>query len=277
MSQNSIVGSSPIEDIVLVDKLQLLKLGHRFTAMSLPGHLVHLVLSGSVTQSCNGREYTLKKGDMIWYFENEWVEGAVVEAPLIFYTVNFISSTLIPPPETRRVFKGNFKEAKSIFKALYDQWNTDVADPFFWKLRVYEKMHSLLVFLYNEGEFTYRAGAQSLLWWKIENQFRQDITQTITLDDLVSRFHVSASTIARVCQEAVGLSPIRRLKQIRLGMACGLLKYSDKRITEIAQRVGYSRIHEFSRDFKKEFKVSPREWRLKNPEEERLSSSVTMR
>jgi AraC-like DNA-binding protein len=260
MSQNSIVGSSPVEDVVLVDKLHF-DMGHRFTAMSLPGHLVHLVLSGSVTQSCNGREYTLREGDIIWYFENEWVEGAVVEAPLVFYTVNFLSSTLIPPPETKRVFKGKFKQARSIFKALYDQWNADIEDPFFRRLCIHEKMHHLMVFLYREGGFTYRSGSQSLLWWKIENQFREDITQMVSLDDLASRSKVSSSTILRACREAVGLSPIRRLKQIRLGMACGLLEHSERSITEIAQRVGYSRIHEFSRDFKKEFQVSPREWR----------------
>lgn len=274
MPRNSIVGSSPLEDVVLVDKLHLPKLGHCFTAMSLPGHLVHLVLSGSVTQSCNGREYTLEAGDIIWYFENEWVQGTVVEAPLVFYTINFIASTLTPPLETRRVFKGKFNQAQSIFKTLYDQWNTDIEDPFFRNLCIHEKMHSLLVFLYNEGGFTYRAGSQSLLWWRIENQFRGDITQVVSLDDLASRFHVSASTILRACKEAVGLSPIRRLKQIRLGMACGLLQYSDHRISEIAQLVGYRRIHEFSRDFKKAHQVSPREWRRTHPNDRKIGPSV---
>ena len=49
---------------------------------------------------------------------------------------------------------------------------------------------------------------------------------------------------------AVGLPPMKRLKQIRLSLARGLVHYSDLNMTEIALRVGYGRVHEFSRDYR---------------------------
>jgi transcriptional regulator GlxA family with amidase domain len=44
---------------------------------------------------------------------------------------------------------------------------------------------------------------------------------------------------------------MKRLKQIRLSLARGLVQHSDLNMTEISQRVGYARVHEFSRDYRK--------------------------
>lgn len=56
---------------------------------------------------------------------------------------------------------------------------------------------------------------------------------------------------------AVGISPVRRIKQLRMEMARGLLTYSRASISEIATQVGYERVNEFSRDIRKAFGMSP--------------------
>jgi transcriptional regulator GlxA family with amidase domain len=50
---------------------------------------------------------------------------------------------------------------------------------------------------------------------------------------------------------------MKRLKQIRLSLARGLVLYSDLNMTEIALRVGYGRVHEFSRDYRKAYGRPP--------------------
>jgi transcriptional regulator GlxA family with amidase domain len=50
---------------------------------------------------------------------------------------------------------------------------------------------------------------------------------------------------------------MKRVKQIRLSMAWGLVMFSDLKMTDIAQRVGYGRLHEFSRDYRRQFGRSP--------------------
>src|SRR5690242_1297274 len=90
------VGSSPIEDILLVAEFRREK-GFSFETTSLPGHMVHVIVSGRVHLEVSGRHYDLRRGQGIWFHEDEHQRGAVIEAPWIFYSVNFIAPTLPPP------------------------------------------------------------------------------------------------------------------------------------------------------------------------------------
>ena len=65
--------------------------------------------------------------------------------------------------------------------------------------------------------------------------------------------------------ESVGVSPLRRLNQLRLSMAHGLVILSNLSISEIADRVGYPRVHELSRDYHKHFGATPTEHREQYP------------
>jgi transcriptional regulator GlxA family with amidase domain len=91
----------------------------------------------------------------------------------------------------------------------------------------------------------------------VETWVRQRIHETHALPSLAATFHRSPKTIARACEEAVGLPPMKRLKQIRLNLARGLVQYSDLDMTRIAHRVGYARVHEFSRDYRKAYGRAP--------------------
>jgi len=100
----STVGSSPIQNILLAKKIIRDQEESTFTATSLPGHLLHCVIRGRVRQQCNGRSYELRAGSVLWYHEDEWVQGEVLETPWEFYSINFIAPTLPPPPFDARLF-----------------------------------------------------------------------------------------------------------------------------------------------------------------------------
>ena len=55
---------------------------------------------------------------------------------------------------------------------------------------------------------------------------------------------------------------MKRVKQIRMSLAWGLVMFSDLRMTDIAERVGYARVHEFSRDYRRAYGRSPTHDRL---------------
>ena len=105
---------------------------------------------------------------------------------------------------------------------------------------------------------------RAALWWKLESQLRQDLAQPVTLDQLCQRSGKSPASISRACAAAVGLSPMKRWKQVRLGVARGLVQRTDLMFKEIASRVGYPRIHEFSRDYKHAFSITPTQDRAAN-------------
>ena len=86
----------------------------------------------------------------------------------------------------------------------------------------------------------------------------------------------SRSSIVRLCRQATGMSPMKRIQQIRMEEAKGLLLSSSLNITEIAQYLGYIRMHEFSREFTLYFGTSPKQFRnsIKNLSKKTCGQSI---
>jgi len=68
----------------------------------------------------------------------------------------------------------------------------------------------------------------------------------------VSSFH-------RAFKRVTGDSPLQYLKKIRLDKAKGLLVNQGMRVNTVAFEVGYESPSQFSREFKRYFKVPPSE------------------
>lgn len=254
-SQNGSVGTSPVESVLLVKKYFRRKIS--FEANSLPGHLIHFVIRGSVEQECNGRRYLLKPGSVVWYHEDELVKGRVLEAPWEFYSVNFIAPTLPPPAFESRLLNPH-RRIESEFKALYENWHSASHHLLVRQLRVQSSLLKILAALLDSGgSLGFQMEPAAKLWWFLETEFRKDLKQQFNLENMSKLTGRSRATIARSCQLAVGLPPLKRIKQLRLSLGKGLVKHSKLQITEIADRIGYDRIHDFSRDYRKWFGKSP--------------------
>ncbi len=254
MADHPSSGPSPVESIRLVDQLSYQGPARSFQATSLPGHLLHLVVSGEVEQTCNGRRQHLTPGCVVWYHEDEWVEGRVIRKPWIYYTVNFSAPTLAPPDFEARLISDQ-SHLQDAFSTLNSHWRKAPS-----RQRDFQCQAQLLQLI---ATINPHIGQQSSvtpngrLWWEVESWARRQIERSVTLGDLCDQFHRSANTLARACTEAVGLTPMKRLKQIRLSLARGLVHYSELTMSEIASKVGYARVHEFSRDYRKAFGLPP--------------------
>lgn len=247
-------GPSPVESIRLVERYERREPGFAFTATSLPGHLIHLVMSGDVEQTCNGRRQRLQPGGVVWYHEDEWVAGRVLRAPWVYYSVNFSAPTLSPPDFEHRLLPDRQSLAPA-FAALLKAWRSSPS----WERSCRCQSHLLALLAGIGAHPAGQPGADSTgkLWWEIEAWARQRIDCTPSLSELCSVFHRSPNTVARACRDAVGMSPMKRLKQIRLSLARGLVRHSELNVTEISARVGYARVHEFSRDYRKAHGLPP--------------------
>jgi AraC-like DNA-binding protein len=249
------VGSSVVHSVLLVGaydhsgKVQ-------FEASSLPGHLIQLMRTGMAAHQVGGRKYIISPGDLLWYHEDEQMVGEVLETPWSWYSVNFIAPTLPPPPFEHRVRRAN-PAAYQHFADLLEAWlDTDV-DPALREIRVHARLLTLLADIEGEGGVPFRMDASARLWWEIEGELRRDLSQPVTLYRMVEMSGRSAMTISRACHEAVGLPPLKRIKQVKMSLARGLVRSSDLRMGEIAARIGYSRVHEFSRDYHRHFDTTP--------------------
>ena len=273
MSRNAIAPLIvPIERIVLVDEL-LRPRKAEFRAESTPGHLVHVVESGEVSQVAVGRPERFSDGDVVWYHECELIEGRVLRAPWRFITINFIAPALAPPPEDRRILPAG-PRTLALARRLLTLWRDRAMPSAERALRCMATLAELLLDCMPLGETPVAARVYPQnaveLWWHTEKLLRERLDTPADLKTMARLSGLSVRTTIRACKAATGMPPVQRLRELRLTYSHTLLHYSGLPVTEIAFRVGYARVQEFSRDFKKRSGCTPRDMRKRPPEYRRI-------
>lgn len=89
----------------------------------------------------------------------------------------------------------------------------------------------------------------------------ENIEQQLTLDQLAKLSGLSVSHLSLLFQRKTSCSPLQYLKHLRMQKACQLLDYTDMKIIQISPKVGFSDALYFTRIFKKETGMSPKEYR----------------
>ncbi len=88
-----------------------------------------------------------------------------------------------------------------------------------------------------------------------------NLGEHLTLESLCEHFHTNRTTLARLIKEATGKSPIRYILEQRLTKSCNDLATTDMSISEIAEKYGFADDNYFIRAFKKQYGISPLQFR----------------
>lgn len=88
-------------------------------------------------------------------------------------------------------------------------------------------------------------------------------SEKITLAMLAKMCNMSESTFRRYFKEAMGVSPLEFVHEIRIKVSTQLLREETYSVNQIALMVGYDTLSSFNRQFKKIKKVSPSQWKQK--------------
>lgn len=83
----------------------------------------------------------------------------------------------------------------------------------------------------------------------------------VTLGDLARAAGVSKTHLTRVFQQALGVSPVEALRQVRLDRAAGLLARTNLAVQQVAEATGFPNAFHFSKVFHLAYGVSPRAFR----------------
>lgn len=94
--------------------------------------------------------------------------------------------------------------------------------------------------------------------------------EKITLDELAAKSHLSKRHFLRIFHDCIGRSPIDHLMHVRLRKAAGLLRHTDRTITDIAFDCGFSDSNYFTRCFRKTMNETPMQYRKGFPDRGRL-------
>lgn len=92
----------------------------------------------------------------------------------------------------------------------------------------------------------------------IVHYLEKHILDDLSIDDLVSRFGMSASALHEHFKRVTSLPPMQYLKRLRLNNAHQLLLVGSA-VSEAAINSGYNSVTQFSREFKRQFGMSPSE------------------
>ncbi len=221
----------------------------------------------------------LHPGHLVWYHQEEPVEGIILKAPWRFVTVGFLAPDLPPPPDERRVIPVPAPVKRSL-RSLLLAWREGPEDCAMRALLciglLNQALRDVLALTYPAPTAGPALATLPSRWWKAEKWARQNLEQPPALAELARRAGLSERGTSRACHAATGMSPGRRLKAIRLAHARNLLQLTDLRITEVAQMAGYGRVQEFSRDMRKHHGINPTTLRARGPDYHELEAPAPL-
>lgn len=85
------------------------------------------------------------------------------------------------------------------------------------------------------------------------------LDQTVTIEDMAAQVGMSRAVFHRKFKQATTMSPIQFTKSLRLNSAA-MKMAGGMNVNEAAMNVGYVSTSQFSREFKRTYGLSPRQW-----------------
>src|SRR5258708_5502737 len=93
------------------------------------------------------------------------------------------------------------------------------------------------------------------------NQLAQRKGEPLSVKEMANSLGISASHLRARFRASCGVSLGRHLRRLRLEKACGLLRLSQNRVSEVAELCSFTSIYSFSRAFHTAYGVSPLSYR----------------
>jgi AraC-like DNA-binding protein/quercetin dioxygenase-like cupin family protein len=90
---------------------------------------------------------------------------------------------------------------------------------------------------------------------------KDNLENKITLDDIAGHAGYSISHFGAFFAQKTSYAPMEYYNQLKIQRACSYLQFSDMKIKEIAFRLGYYDPFHFSKAFRQEMEITPKEYR----------------
>jgi len=90
------------------------------------------------------------------------------------------------------------------------------------------------------------------------------LDQAVSVEDVAKQVGMSRAVFHRKFKQATTMSPIQFMKSMRLNKAAMKIA-SGMKVNEAAMEVGYVSSSQFSREFKRLYGLSPKQWSQSNP------------
>ncbi|MEM9490268.1 MAG: AraC family transcriptional regulator [Myxococcota bacterium] len=99
---------------------------------------------------------------------------------------------------------------------------------------------------------------------RVLSYMRENIREPLSVDDLAQRCGMSKAVFHRRFKAATTYSPLQFIKALRLSDAALLIRQGVN-VSQAAEQVGYSSASQFSREFRRHYGRSPKQWVATSP------------
>ena len=227
------------------------------------------VLSGKGLTRINGNEFPLRPGEIniVFHGDKHEIISDPID-PLRFYFFGFSvkqGHALYPALQQlkeahkngSRVFSDDLNIRGSISKALAELYTPGEFSEIL--LETYAKqiiVNTLRSFHNVHPAYRPDLDDKKTLAFSMANFIDKNIESLHSVNDVYKNFSYSASYLAHIFSDAVGVSPSKYFMDARMNLALRLLK-QHRSVTKTAELLGYSSRHPFCRAFNKCFGASP--------------------
>jgi AraC-like DNA-binding protein len=211
------------------------------------GHLLHLLVTGSATITCDGRRHTVQADDLVAYYGRTPVRFRAGDGPVEFWSVGFTAPGLTPPLPDHRVRRASASQRRAFAGLIAAA--AQPASP-----RRTLAMHARLLALIAplcDAPAAVAPWPRAELWLRDRHRFRPGI------EELAAAAGCSMAALRQSCRDCTGGSIRAALAHLRLTEAQALLAGGDLTVGAVARRLGYRRTQELSRAYARRFGVPP--------------------
>ena len=229
-------------------------------------YLIHYIISGKGSYRVGDTTYSLSAGDAFLVYPNTeviyraddadpweyaWVGFTGSDAAMILRATDFT-------PKTPCIFQMPAGyEIRHQLLHIYDARGNEFRHAVEMSGRLYTALALFMEGAHKkEAEHTANTYVQKSIEYISANY-----SYPITVEDIAAYVGLSRSHLFRSFETVMQQSPKEYLTQFRMKQACDLLEHSDLSVTAIANSVGFDNSLYFSKSFRRQKGMPPREYR----------------
>lgn len=234
-----------------------------------PQHIIIYCSKGKGWVKIKEKEFQLKENDTIIIpADTEHAYGADELNPWSIYWIHFTGES--------KIFSDVYARKISIDNAEASR----ISD----RLKLFDEMYKNLEMGYSTDNLEYAniclihflASLKYIRQFRTLNYYHEDdliqnciafmrekIETKLTLADIAQHVGFSTNHVNVVFKESTSYSILEYFNQLKIQRACSLLQFSDKSIKEIAFALNFYDQYHFSKAFKKQMEITPKEYRRK--------------
>jgi len=276
-----------LDDLIHIQKLYTIHYFEYMKDFNFPGESHNFwefiyVDKGSVNISMDNADFTLNKGDVAFHQPNEFhrVQATGDNAPNLIVmsfkctnpAMNFFKRQILHLDERdRSILADILIEARKTFDCPLNDPHTQfmpkkkhIPEGSEHLIRLYLEL--FLIRLYRRYTNTSPNSAISAVkdsanvFYHIADYMETNISEQLTLEQICKDNMISRSQLQKVFQKECGQGVIEYFTELKIQSAKQMIRNGKYNFTQIAEQLGYSSIHYFSRQFKKMTDMSPSEY-----------------